>query len=468
MHTRLLPSLAWALAAALPSQEPADARRTPVLLVGGANNHDHAWTTPSLREILEECGRFDVTVTTEPGAFMAQPGALEPFAALVLDYNGPRWGDAAEAAFVAAVRGGTGVTVIHAANNAFPGWEEFERMVGRMWRKGTGHGRFHSFDVVVTDRYHPITAGMPDMRMHPDELYHRLVPMHGVDIRVLASAHSSRESGGTGRHEPMVMVSEFGEGRVFHTPLGHVWRGNVGNRASHFDPQFRRLVCRGTEWAATGDVTLDPMPLNFLTAQEKADGFRLLFDGRTLDGWVAYGADAPPQQGWGVRDAALTRIGPGGGDLCTAEAFADFEFRFDWRIAAGGNSGVIYHVVDGQPATYHSGLEYQVLDDANEPRDVHSAGALYDLVSPPADKPLRPAGQWNSGRIVVRGGRLEHWLNGTKIVDAPRAGAEWDKMVAGSKFKQWPVFGAAGTGRIALQEHGAEVSYRNLRIRTWP
>src|SRR5690606_19608640 len=116
----------------------------------------------------------------------------------------------------------------------------------------------------------------------------------------LASAHSDVATGGSGRDEPMILVHEYGDGRVFHTPLGHVWRGVPASRASHADPQFRRLVARGTEWAATGTVTLSPTPPNWLSPEERAAGFELLFDGRSTDGWRGYRSDAMPATGWAV------------------------------------------------------------------------------------------------------------------------------------------------------------------------
>ena len=119
-----------------------------------------------------------------------------------------------------------GVAVVHAANNAFDGWVEYEKLVALCWREGTSHGKFHAFDVTITDRDHPITRGFPTSARTPDELYHGLVPMHGVETRVLATAFSSEESGGSGADEPVITVHQYGQGRVFHTPLGHVWKAS--------------------------------------------------------------------------------------------------------------------------------------------------------------------------------------------------------------------------------------------------
>ncbi|MBK8098538.1 MAG: DUF1080 domain-containing protein [Planctomycetes bacterium] len=446
--------------AALAAQQPLRA-----LLVSGANNHDWKWTSPVIAESLTETGRFTVDITDEPATTLADVERLRGYQVIVLNYNGKRWGDAAEKAFLAAVEGGVGVTVIHAANNAFESWVEYEKLVGLCWRKGTGHGAYHPFDVVVVNPAHPITAGMADLKLHPDELYHRLVHMHGAEFSVLMSAFDDPKTGGTGRHEPMVTVSTWGKGRVFHTPLGHTWEGVIPSRATWMDPQLRRLVARGTEWAATGAVTLDPRPLNWLSEQERAEGFERLFDGRSFDGWKAYQSAEPPKQGWVIRDAALFhQAGGGGGDLVSVGQYANFDFRFDWRVAKNANSGVMFFVQETEEQTYMTGPEYQVIDDeGTKAGPKHAAGALYDLL-PAVDKPVRAAGEWNEGRIVVQGGRVQHWLNGKKVVDAPCAGPEWDAMVAGSKFKDWP-FGKVKSGHLALQDHGDEVAYRNLRLK---
>lgn len=456
---------AAAVAPAAPAAAPALIRAA---VITGENNHDWAWTSREIAAALRETGRFEVLVVDQPAAWLADaPARLQrgELHVLVLDYNGKRWGDAAERGFVDAVAAGCGVSVLHAANNAFPGWADYERMVGLLWRDGTGHGSFHPFDIVVVDPHHPITRGMADLRLHPDELYHRLVPAAGADYRVLLSAFSEPKTGGTGRHEPMGLVAQHGKGRIFHTPLGHVWTNTPQSRASWADPQLRRFVARGTEWAATGAVTLAPEPLNTLAANEAADGFKLLFDGKAISDWRAYRGQGLPEQGWSVQDAAIVhKAGGGGGDLVSTATFGDFDFRFSFRIAANGNSGVMWHVTEDNDTTYMSGPEYQVLDDlGSKPSTKHGVGALYDLVAPNGP-PVLPAGQWNEGRIVVHKGRLAHWLNGVQVVDAPCAGDEWSAMVKASKFRDWP-FGTAARGHLALQDHGDEVAFRNLRIK---
>lgn len=446
-----------------PQAFPRAREAVPVLLVSGENNHDWPFTHQEIKGALQETERFAVSITTKPSKDLAELD-LSKFAAIVLDYNGPRWGETAEAAFLRAVENGTGVVVVHAANNAFPGWTEYERLVGLCWRDGTGHGSFHPFDVHVVDAAHAVTEGMDDLRLHPDELYHRLVPQKGADYRVLMSAFSDPKTGGTGRYEPMATASHFGKGRVFHTPLGHTWTGAVPTRASWRDAQLRHLLARGTEWAATGAVTLSPHAPNVPAEAERAAGFVSLFDGKSLDAWKAYRGDALPTQGWTIENGAIVhRANGGGGDLVTRAEFADFDFRFDWRVADRANSGVLWHVLETEEQTYFTGPEYQVFDDLGQKTDPrHGAGSLYDLV-PNTGAPMRPAGHWNQGRIVVHKGRVQHWLNGQKLVDVPCAGPEWEAMVNKSKFRDWP-FGKTAAGRIALQDHGDAVAYQNLRI----
>ncbi len=193
-----------------------------------------------------------------------------------------------------------------------------------------------------------------------------------------------------------------------------------------------------------------------------------LFDGQTLEGWRSFKGDSPPA-GWTVEDGAMTLAEPGGGDIMTTAAFEEFELEFEWRISENGNSGVIYLVneSDSSDYTYQTGPEYQVLDNDGHPDredPSHRAGALYDLVAPPADL-TQPIGSYNVGRIVVADGRIEHWLNGEKVAEAPFGDDDWRGMVAASKFRTMPEFGIYKSGHIAFQDHGDKVWYRNIRIR---
>jgi len=208
---------------------------------------------------------------------------------------------------------------------------------------------------------------------------------------------------------------------------------------------------------------------NTLTAGEQAAGWRLLFDGKTIDQWRTFGQPAPGQ-GWQAVDGTLARVGRGGGDLITKEQYTDFEFAFDWKLGArAGNSGVMFHVIEGPEQTYYSGPEMQILDDEGHgdgrvPET--SCGANYALH--PSAKPMcRPVGEWNEARLLVRGAHVEHWMNGEKIVEYELWTPDWKAKVDASKFKQWPEYGMAKTGHIAIQDHGTPVAFRNLKVRTF-
>lgn len=204
---------------------------------------------------------------------------------------------------------------------------------------------------------------------------------------------------------------------------------------------------------------------NTLTDEQRAAGWQLLFDGRSLDGWRGYNQSELPG-GWGVEDGMLTRTGPGG-DLITDAEFADFDLRVEWMVEPGGNSGIFYRAAEGQEWIYHSAPEMQVLDDERHydgGNPLTSAGANYGLHPAPRGV-VRPAGEWNEARVRVRGNRVEHWLNGTAMVDYELGSPEWEALVAGAKFAEWPAYGRAARGHIGLQDHGDRVWYRNLRIR---
>ena len=209
-------------------------------------------------------------------------------------------------------------------------------------------------------------------------------------------------------------------------------------------------------------------PLNALTRAEEAAGWRLLFDGRATNAWRGFKQAGMPD-GWRIVDGALTRVAAGG-DIITRDQFSNFELSLEWRVARGGNSGVMYRVTEQADHTYETGPEMQVLDDARHPDGksrLTAAGALYGLYPAP-DGAVKPAGQWNAARVVVNGTRVEHWLNGIKTAEYELMSREWEQKVAGSKFHEWPRYGRASRGHIALQDHGDLVSYRNIKIRTLP
>jgi 3-keto-disaccharide hydrolase len=194
--------------------------------------------------------------------------------------------------------------------------------------------------------------------------------------------------------------------------------------------------------------------------------WRSLFDGKTTAGWRGYRSQKVPD-GWRVEDGTLTRVSSGG-DLVTNDTFRDFELTLEWKIAPGGNSGIMYRVTEDAEKPYETGPEMQVLDDAKHPDGksrLTSAGALYGLYPSPAGV-VKPAGEWNAVRVVVNGNHVEHWLNGVKVAEAEMGSPDWNARVAASKFKEWPGYGKAREGHIVLQDHGDVVAYRNIRIKT--
>ncbi|MCX6952464.1 MAG: DUF1080 domain-containing protein [Verrucomicrobia bacterium] len=206
---------------------------------------------------------------------------------------------------------------------------------------------------------------------------------------------------------------------------------------------------------------------NTLTAAEKSAGWKLLFDGKTLDGWRGYKTEAIGA-GWKVQDGTLAMTAPKSGDLVTKDEFGDFEFSFEWKISETGNSGVIYRSGFGESASYRTGPEYQVLDNQkaeDNKKANHLAGSLYDIGEAPAKDVTKPVGEWNVGKIVVRGWHIEHWLNGVKLVDQDLSTAKGKADLAASKFKDWPKFASLSRGHIALQEHNHLVFFRSLKIR---
>ncbi len=228
---------------------------------------------------------------------------------------------------------------------------------------------------------------------------------------------------------------------------------------------FRNVRIRGEA------IKGEPPPHNTLGAGETKAGWRLLFDGRTATGWRGFKKADFPGQGWAVRDGALVKSATGtgdshgGGDIVTLDRFDDFDLRFEWRIAPGGNSGVKYLVTEDRAGPIAH--EYQLIDDSKHPDakigEHRQTAALYDAL-PATRKTLRPTGEFNESRILVRGRHVEHWLNGRKVLEYELESDALMAAKAKSKFKDVAGWGTKLKGHILLQDHGDEIAFRNLKI----
>jgi type 1 glutamine amidotransferase len=285
---------AWALIAGGSGLASAAEDKIRVLIIDGQNNHNWRAMTPPMKADLERSGRFTVDVATTPPA-KSPPSAWDAFRpdfskydVILSNYNGEAWPAEVCRALEDYVAKGGGLSIIHAANNAFPDWPAYNEMIGLGWRKptdgdrvtvddkgavmrtpkgegrGSGHGPPHAYVVAIRDAEHPITRGMPAEWMHAkDELYHgQRGP--AKDMHILATAYSDKAKGGTGTNEPMIWVIPYGKGRVFTTVMGHA----MGDDTTAIRcVGFRTTMLRGTEWAATGKVTI-PIPEDFPTASQ--------------------------------------------------------------------------------------------------------------------------------------------------------------------------------------------------------
>ena len=206
-----------------------------------------------------------------------------------------------------------------------------------------------------------------------------------------------------------------------------------------------------------------------LTAEQRAGGWRSLFDGTSTAAWRGYKEQGVPA-GWTIVDGVLTKSGAVG-DLMTKDQFKNFELALDWKLSKGGNAGIFYRGTEDYDHIYWSGPEYQLLDDANHPDGqsrLTSAGADYGLY-PSRAGVVNPADQWNSTLIVVNGNTVQHWLNGQKLLEYELGSPDWTAKVKASKFLAYPKYGTAAQGYIAIQgDHDGGLSIRNVRIRELP
>lgn len=472
-----------------------------VLLIDGQNNHDWKKTTPLIKATLEGAGRFAVTVATAPGKSEDMASFVPKFSdyeVVVSNYNGEPWSEPAMSAFTSFVKEGGGFVSVHAADNSFPNWADYNRMIGVggwggrneksgpyvRWRdgkftrdtqagRGGSHGARHPFEVIVRDTAHPITAGLPSSWMQaPDELYAELRgPAEGM--QVLATAFSSKETGGTGEHEPILMAIPFGKGRVFHTTLGH-------DVTSMNGVAFQVSLQRGTEWAATGKVTLPPVSAEELTSGKAAmrdpltlvsskttdinfdkapaavegQGWQALFNGKDLSGWTQKNGTAT----YRIEENCVvgrTNEGSPNSFMCTEKEYGDFELTFEVKVDDALNSGV--QIRSRSTQEFNQGRVHgpQVeIETGGTAGYVYSEGTGRGWIS--AKQTATTAfkkGQWNQYAIRAVGNRIQTWVNGQKIED----------LTDEESFK---------SGFIGLQVHGIakdqgpfEVRWREIKLR---
>lgn len=248
------------------------------------------------------------------------------------------------------------------------------------------------------------------------------------------------------------------------------------------------LLLLGGTMACTSDSS-DGSPEgtapNTLTQAEKEEGWTLLFDGEGLGNWTGLGRDTIPEGHWTIEDGTIRKIDSGevpkapdgqpleGGDIMTKETYRNFELILEWKASKGGNSGIKYNVSDSlsiahEPVYAALGFEYQLLDDERHPDaedPTHRAAGLYDLLAPNDKKKLKPVGEWNQARVVLRGTHGEHWLNGEKVVEYDMDTARFDSLFAASKYADIDGFRTRRAGHIVLQDHGDDFWFRNVKIR---
>lgn len=237
----------------------------------------------------------------------------------------------------------------------------------------------------------------------------------------------------------------------------------------------RVIACSIAVFALSGLlVSVDPAaaqaaPPNTLTAAEQAAGWKLLFDGKTTTGWRGYGRDKVV--GWEVKNGELIALGQGGdhaNDIITVDEYQNFELVLDWKLSPRANSGVFYNVVEkGFDRTYATAPEYQLIDDHGWPdtlEDWQTSGANYAM-HPPSKVVSRPVGEWNTTKIVVDKGKVEHWLNGEQVVTYELWSPAWEKLKKEGKWKEFPGYGTGKKGHLGLQDHGNKVYFRSIKIR---
>lgn len=404
------------------------------------------------------------------------------------------------------VEGGGTLMGIHCATDTFHKDAGFYGLIG-----GTFLEHPWTADTEVTlkalEPDHPVVAPIGAGRTLKEEIY-VFKNFDPAKVRVLMVLDMQKTQMKRPEMVPIVWVKQVGKGRVLYTSLGHneaVWNSDwyqqhltdslkwlMGEVEGAVEPNPdatakeeelakqaaaqagahpRVSVGAGARLALNGAALRG---VSFAPAQAADEGgFTVLFDGTeesAKKNWRGFKKEELPA-GWAVEDGAIVLKEKEQGDIISRERYGDFELRLEWMVGEAGNSGIIYRVSEsgeGADATYLTGPEYQVLDDAaaaDNKTTLTRAGALYGIYPAPDPSPVKPAGEWNEARIILKGNHVEHWLNGQKIVEAKIGSDDWKARLARSKFATWPRFAKESEGHIALQDHGDEVWYRNIRVK---
>jgi len=211
-------------------------------------------------------------------------------------------------------------------------------------------------------------------------------------------------------------------------------------------------------------LTADHHHENQLTEAEEKAGWTLLFDGKSMEHFRNYQKEGV-QDNWQVKDGAFTLLKKGGGDIVTKKQYEAFEFTIDYKISPGGNSGLMFHVQETEKKPWQTGAEVQILDNPKG-KDPQKSGWLYQLYKPKEGvDTTKPAGEWNTLRILITPEKCIHWVNDTKYIEYVKGSEDWNKLVAASKFSAYKNFGKPTKGHLCLQDHGNVVSFRNVKIR---
>ena len=450
----LLPAAPAEPSGGAPVASPAATGRIPVLILTGENRTDWRWTSTCMRQVLEDTGKFDVEVTMYPDGSLADAYDRSRFEVFLIDYAGARWGEPAESRFLETIAGGKGVVLVGASVSAFPDWEAYRELSGFSAAGRAEPAAFGPVELSPVDLAHPLIEGMADWPTHSDRIQVGLTRTEGTDYQWIGSATPAGAEPGT-EPTPALLVGSYGEGRVVSTPLGWVDWNDRATWASQMDPVFQQLLVRSVEWAARGELTpLSRVLPNTLTEADRADGWKLLFDGDSTSGWESFEGGFPAEL-WSVEGGELhVTSGDSGQDLFLDQSLEQFELELEWKVAKGHHGeerdagGLAFHEPDGSESRWRTGF-------ASTEAEQLAAG----------ERLLRPAGEFNLTRIVARSDRVEHWLNGSRVTTLFVSPGEWARRVQGENLVNDPEMSHSPIGRLALERGGTDVWFRNIRIR---